>query len=257
MNNYIKVSLFFILIVFGAYFLYFRLYLGFSLSKDVAVWAQFGDYIGGILNPILTFVSLFLIIKSLNLQRLSNNDLSESLTLQREANNHLINEMENNRKTEKLRRFESYFFNMLDSQNNSFCDFSIESKASGTFKHFEAVNFILDSIGEFNKSSNKSKIKSFIENVDCYDKGYGLLRSFYLMINMIITQLSDENGFSIEERFFHFKTLIHFTDFNLLLFLSEYIKYMEYPQCKEIIDNVEFNEAMDQLGFSSFCKSTT
>ena len=254
MNNYIKASFFFIFIVFGAYFLYFRLYLGFSLSKDVAVWAQFGDYIGGILNPILTFVSLFLIVNSLNLQRLSNNGLSESLTLQREANNHLINEMENNRKTEKLRRFESYFFNMLDSQNNYFCKFSIVSKSSGTFKHFDAINFILDSIGELKHSSNESKIKSFIENVDCYDKGYGLLRSFYLMTNMITTQLSDENGFSIEDRFFHFKTLIHFTDFNLILFLSVYVKYMEYPQCKDIIDNVEFNEAMDQLGLLEFGK---
>jgi hypothetical protein len=34
-----------------------------------AVWGQLGDYIGGVLNPMLSFLTLFLLIKTLQLQQ--------------------------------------------------------------------------------------------------------------------------------------------------------------------------------------------
>ncbi|MCX9469358.1 hypothetical protein IG522_17955, partial [Vibrio cholerae] len=105
-NRYISIAIASMLVVFGSYVVNFYYKLGYGLSDDVAVWAQLGDYAGGLLNPILSFISLVLLIKS--------------LTLQNEANLDLRKELKINEKTEKLRSFETHFFNMLNSQKVSF-----------------------------------------------------------------------------------------------------------------------------------------
>lgn len=44
-----------ILIVVGSYFLNFREY---SISKDTQAWGTFGDFFGGLLNPVISILSL-------------------------------------------------------------------------------------------------------------------------------------------------------------------------------------------------------
>lgn len=44
--------------IFAVLALYFTKFHG-SLSTDIAIWGQSGDYIGGVLNPMLAFLSLF------------------------------------------------------------------------------------------------------------------------------------------------------------------------------------------------------
>ena len=81
---------------------YFYFKLGYRISSDTAVWGALGDYFGGVLNPILSFISIILLISS--------------LTLQREANTDLRKEIKRNEKNEKFRSFETQFFNMINSQ---------------------------------------------------------------------------------------------------------------------------------------------
>jgi uncharacterized membrane protein len=51
----------------GAYFAYFlRFQSGFSEKQDV--WGQFGDFIGGTVNPILSFLSLLALVFTVVLQ---------------------------------------------------------------------------------------------------------------------------------------------------------------------------------------------
>ena len=52
------------LILFGLYLLTFS----FSLSPDQAVWGALGDYIGGLLNPLISFLALIALIKTVSLQ---------------------------------------------------------------------------------------------------------------------------------------------------------------------------------------------
>src|SRR4051812_28622631 len=73
---------------------------GAQLSEDTAVWGQFGDYIGGTLNPILSFISVVLLIQSLKLQN--------------EANEALKAELKESEKTENFRSFSALFFSMLE-----------------------------------------------------------------------------------------------------------------------------------------------
>lgn len=70
-----------------------RKWSGFSDSKSD--WGTFGDYVGGVLNPILSFISIVMLINSINLQR--------------EANNSLIEDSKRQSKLEDKRSFEVSF----------------------------------------------------------------------------------------------------------------------------------------------------
>lgn len=46
----------------------YRSAFGGPLSSDQAIWGQFGDYIGGLVNPILAFLSFVGVLATLHLQ---------------------------------------------------------------------------------------------------------------------------------------------------------------------------------------------
>jgi hypothetical protein len=54
-----------ILSVFSTYFYSFHS----GLSKDTSSWGDFGDFVGGTLSPILTFVSIIALVHTIELQR--------------------------------------------------------------------------------------------------------------------------------------------------------------------------------------------
>ena len=56
------------LLVLGAYITTFALQYGWSVSSDQAVWGQFGDYLGGVLNPIFGFLAFVGVLWTLHLQ---------------------------------------------------------------------------------------------------------------------------------------------------------------------------------------------
>ena len=117
-NRYIVTAAVAIAIVVLSYVYHFYYILNYSISNNTAEWAQLGDYAGGLLNPILSFVSLVLLIKSLRLQN--------------EANLALRKELKNTEKTEKIKAFETQFFNMLDSQKKSFDSFGLKVPQNGS-----------------------------------------------------------------------------------------------------------------------------
>lgn len=98
-----------ILVVFGLYYYQFG---GSSttLSENKEIWGQFGDYFGGVLNPILSFISILLLIKSVKMQ----------LT----ANECLINETKRQEFLDKRKSFEFQFYNLINAQKSAFDDFS-------------------------------------------------------------------------------------------------------------------------------------
>lgn len=72
------IALFFVLAVFIAYL---RMFNG-DLSEDHAKWGTFGDFVGGILNPILAFLSFIALLFTIALQsrdlKVSNETLKET-----------------------------------------------------------------------------------------------------------------------------------------------------------------------------------
>ena len=48
---------------------WFDVTLKYSLSKDTAVWGQFGDFIGGVLNPVCAYMAFVWLVRSYALQK--------------------------------------------------------------------------------------------------------------------------------------------------------------------------------------------
>ena len=62
----ISLALFIIIVVFSFY--WFFLGNGHRFSVDPQVWGTFGDYIGGVLNPFFSFLTLISLLYTINLQ---------------------------------------------------------------------------------------------------------------------------------------------------------------------------------------------
>lgn len=60
----------FALVLLISYFLYFHLYLGIPASKEAGSWAEFGDFFGGILNPLVAFAAFYWLTQSVKLQKI-------------------------------------------------------------------------------------------------------------------------------------------------------------------------------------------
>lgn len=54
----------------GGYLVYFGLILGQNAATDADKWGQFGDFVGGLLNPIVAFAAFFWLTESVKLQKL-------------------------------------------------------------------------------------------------------------------------------------------------------------------------------------------
>ncbi|PTP55783.1 hypothetical protein CWO05_05050 [Vibrio splendidus] len=240
-NGYLVFAILSIIGVFLSYIGYFYVLLGYSLSPDTGVWAQLGDYAGGLLNPILSFLSLILLIKSLNLQNQANKDLRAELKI--------------NDKTEKLRSFETHFFNMINSQKVAFETFTIEAQIGGKLRKLygvEAVIFIENQIEHLRKTSpnDDDPIVKYLDYIDLTDKIFSTARIFYVISKMVDEKLSDEEGFCEKERLSHLVTLINFTDFALLRLIMITVQFLNYPSTSYLRNNSDFNKVLNDVGLS-------
>lgn len=240
-SRYVLAAALLIFFVFLSYVGNFYYRLNYSLSTDTAVWGQLGDYAGGLLNPLFSFITLVLLIKSLSLQN--------------EANEGLRDEIKNTRKTEKLRSFEAQLFNMINSQKTSFESLKIQMNINGENVKKYGAAAIIEIEGEIERlrfeSDGDEYIVKFLEGVDSSDQIFGATRMFYIMVKMITEKLSDSNGFDINDRSSHFTTLINFTDFSLLRLIIISMQFMSYPSTEYLKGNKEFNSVLEELGLGN------
>jgi hypothetical protein len=73
------------------------------LSKDAARWGTFGDFFGGTLNPILSFLALIVLLRTFSMQR---EELNETKVILKEQS-----------ENQKRKQFESVFFKLLKVHN--------------------------------------------------------------------------------------------------------------------------------------------
>ncbi|WP_162599092.1 hypothetical protein [Pseudomonas aeruginosa] len=97
-----------------------------GLSSDQSVWGAFGDYVGGILNPVLTFTTIYLLIKSLDSQ---NRSLDNAERQALEARDALLKQQE----TEGLKQFDSLFLCLQKSQQIRMGDLLLELVTTKSF----------------------------------------------------------------------------------------------------------------------------
>lgn len=236
-NRYIIGAAVTMMAVFAFYIIKFRLNLGYGFSDDSAVWGQFGDYMGGSLNPILSFISIVLLIKSLGLQNQANLDLREELV--------------DSRKTEKLRSFSTLFFNMVASQKNLLDSFSVDPGREGEFltPGVNSIIFVEDEIHRLRSvGADNEAILEFLNEVDADERIYGILRAFYITVKIISEKLSTSQDFSVEDRREYFFTLINFTDFSQLRLIIIAIQFFDAPPSSYLREHSELRSVLEEVG---------
>ncbi|WP_230538196.1 hypothetical protein [Janthinobacterium sp. FW305-129] len=229
-----------ITIIIAFYVLKFFPIFGSQLSEDTAVWGQFGDYIGGTLNPILSFLSVVLLIRS--------------ATLQKEANAELKKELKNSERTENFRLFNTLFFNMIESQKNIFREFKIyfyeghnivEKTGAAAVLHMEEEIENLRDNGVGNEG-----VADYLSELDSEDQIFGVLRAFYTTVKIICDKIVDENGFKEGEARDQIITLINFTDFSQLRLVVIGTQFLNYKSCEYLRGNNLFISSLNEVKLS-------
>ncbi|WOE42614.1 hypothetical protein [Acinetobacter chinensis] len=245
MNNYLKTLLGFgVLIFIGAPTLYwyqFNYKLELPLSKSQEVWGQMGDFLGGTLNPVLTFITVFLLICSLNHQLRANLSLEEQL--------------KTNKKNEDLRTFENSFFHLINCQNELFRNFKIEVIEENK-KEILYQDHAVKKIEKVTEMYINDELLSndIFQLYIMLNKKYNLyevLRSFYVIVSLIDKMLSDENGFSIEDRKIYYLRLINVTTFSNLILICASVQFLKNKAIsKKLKNNNELNAVMREVKIS-------
>lgn len=237
-NWYVIFAFIAIILVGFSYAINFYFVLDYSISNKSIHWAELGTYFGGVLTPILNFIAILLLIRSLDVQKVSN----EKLELQIKATE----------KSEKVKSFEVTFFQMISSQKQYFESFSLNLSETRSVKSFQATEYIESLvIGLREQHSSDKKIKCVLEKLDKSDQLYSLLRSFFIVVKLVDKKLSCENGFTQEDRLEYIETLINFTDFNqihLILICCQFLT--DYYPVQYLRENDDFINVMNQLELS-------
>ncbi len=116
-----------VVVVFAVFSFYFYKFGAYSLSADRGDWGTFGDYLGGTLNPILSFFGLIALLLTIVLQgkelELTRRELQRSAEAQ-ERTQEVLDEQSN---TQIKQQFEGTFFALLDQHNRLLSDISKSS----------------------------------------------------------------------------------------------------------------------------------
>ena len=88
------------LIVLGLYIAYFK---NLSVTNDSATWGTFGDYLGGTLNPIISFLALIGLLITIHQQ-------AKEMKATREELKQAAKQQKRQLEISNLQQFESTFF---------------------------------------------------------------------------------------------------------------------------------------------------
>ncbi len=125
------------LFVVGFYFYNFTS----QVAIDQAIWGQFGDYVGGTLNPIFGFLSLIVLLYVLTQNERALAMSKEELALTRKELKNSANALQGQSETLKTQRFEQTFFSLLDTYHKS-CNSIVFREEKGNM----ALKMLLDEL---------------------------------------------------------------------------------------------------------------
>lgn len=95
------------LIILGLYIAYFK---NLSITNDSATWGTFGDYLGGTLNPIISFLALIGLLITIHQQ-------AKEMKATREELKQAAKQQKRQLEISNLQQFESTFFSLLNQHN--------------------------------------------------------------------------------------------------------------------------------------------
>ena len=88
-----------------------------KLSNDPATWGTFGDYLGGTLNPIISFLALIGLLYTIHQQAQEMQATREELKQAAEQQRQQVEQQSRQSEIFNLQQFESTFFSLLEQHN--------------------------------------------------------------------------------------------------------------------------------------------
>ena len=232
-NKYIILAGLAILLSYAVYFIRFFLFDGQVLSASAEHWGQFGDVVGGVINPIIGFLTVVILVRQ---------------------NYELTMEMDRSKRSDYTREFDTIFFNGLDRQKRVFDNFSINFSENNDCQEFfgsAAVVKIEDLISSMrNEGASVSDVRVKIEDIDAdnFDKLFEIVRAFYILAVMSSERLDDKFGFNASDRKNKIKTAINFIDFAHVRILLICIQFMDNVPAIYLRSSQDFIDVANDLG---------
>lgn len=186
MNMLARVGFLIALVVLGLFVYQFH---G-PLSKDPQDWGQFGDYLGGILNPTFSFLALLALLATLGLQirelRISARELKNSATA-------LVKQNE----TLGLQTFESTFFQLLRLHNDIVASLEIGNlRGRACFGHY--LGLLEGTLLNEGATTNVEAFRTYYEIF--YQQSQATLGHYFRLLYNIVKLVKRTDG--IDKRFY-------------------------------------------------------
>ena len=178
------------LIVLGLYIAYFK---NLSVTNDSATWGTFGDYLGGTLNPIISFLALIGLLYTIHQQAQEMQATREELKQAAEQQRQQVEQQSRQSEIFNLQQFESTFFSLLEQHNKAVEKIEAES----IFEELHNIyNKKIDQITTRKPSeelSNSHAIKSINQHYEL--KSYfNLLFQILKFISISLSKNSESNN---------------------------------------------------------------
>ncbi|HIC8603685.1 TPA: hypothetical protein ACW7U9_001872 [Citrobacter freundii] len=209
--------------VFFSYYYWFKLELDFHISKSPEVWGQFGDFAGGLINPILGFITVvILIITSLYQQK----------------------QYERLERREKNKIFDDRFYGMISYQRDFANDFKcklpsgVDANVKELTIYVEGVFFDTDDHSYLNDDKFKDSI-------------FPLVRGFYILVKMINESHNEEIGKKDADKYYEW--LVNLTDYSLMRLVLLCVYYYDgISSFNYIKSNSAFIAKLSMIGWGDY-----
>jgi hypothetical protein len=222
----------------AAWSLYYGNFGG-PLSGDPGAWGTFGDYTGGVVNPLLNFITIYLLVKSLNFQK-------GQIDIAKGEADEVKNDLKVARKNEALRSYESSLLIFAQVALDEFKSLSLTSPAGVKYKSGEAITYLQGQLlaGERTSEGFEALVNELDErNHECI---YSLVRSFGALFKLTLDLCPVED----QSRYLDMISLIIPTKAQYLLFMMEaYSKWkiLEHPRKLGFFDREANKDAIGNM----------
>lgn len=227
------------------------------IATDASSWGAFGDYIGGVINPILGFFSFMALLITLDLQRKQLNKTEEQLELNREelkltreelkktadAQIDSAKVMNEQLKTQALQQFDSLFFALLNQLTIKLSEFQKDPLLKQQ-EHFYKDNF------ERSKFQNLEALRSRLATQN-------QLSSFFIFLYQIMKNIDEKlPTYNLKKDYSNVVRSLIPSDINKWLLVNCAVnKNNDFIKFKELLVKFEFFEHIGFYGEGVYVSS--
>ena len=167
------------LIVLGLYIAYFK---NLSITNDSATWGTFGDYLGGTLNPIISFLALIGLLYTIHQQAQEMQATREELKQAAEQQRQQVEQQSRQSEIFNLQQFESTFFSLLEQHNKVVERIEVESIYEKLHDIYNKKLYQITTRKPSEELSNSHAIKSIKQHYE--------LKSYFNLLFQILKFIS-------------------------------------------------------------------